>query len=369
VYAADTANDFAVGDLIAEFQNAKNVGYAWYLNDIPEAFWTVNQDDDKIGIRSHEGLAHVFILRNNEVMWRGILSEHDAVNEDVIYYAYGYEFLLYHLYTVWGMKWKGAYIAGFTGSVINRLWKRAREIVYSQAAWISTGTIETPVTTSGGSTPIKLNTHKLYYKRILHAMKEVTAIATSDTTNVVFMEMDYPLDPTDHSVTFNYWKNKTTDREGVRLTKPGNVIDFSDRYVPIFNRNQIYGVGTGPRGQLYRATASQGSGPRGAVAFGKRHESIYLSWVRDYDELLRISRLRRAKAMREDVSISVRTYPDTLLPARATGSGYNIGDRIRVDVQKGDTAIDKLMFVVGEQVVWSGGREFVQPLMEDRGGS
>jgi hypothetical protein len=368
VYDADESASFAVGNLIAEFDNAKHVGYAYYLNDIGEAFWTVNQDDPKVDIRSYEGLAHVFILRNNEVVWRGVLTEHDANNDDVIFYAYGYEHILYHLYTSWGMKWKNKQIGGGSTAVIDRLWARAQSLNYSQLAFASTGTIEAPVTESGGATPITLAVHKLYYKRILHAMKEVTAVATSDTTNVCFMEFDYSTDPTDHSITFNYWKDNTADQEGVRLTKPGNVIDFSDRYVPIFTRNFIYGVGTGARGQLYRVALGQPNGTRGAIAFGSRRESIYLSWVRDIDELTRIVRLRRAKAMREDINIGVRLYPDTLLPARASSSGYEIGDRIRVDVQKGITSIDKLMFVTGEQVLWTGGREYVQPIMEDRGG-
>ena len=85
----DYDTDYSPRNLITEFENPKNVGYGSYLNDIGEAFFTIAQRDAKAAIRTSVGLAHVFIIRedrgNEDVVWRGVLGEHDANATDVIF--------------------------------------------------------------------------------------------------------------------------------------------------------------------------------------------------------------------------------------------------------------------------------------------
>ena len=83
VYNTDVAgNTWGPASLLAEFENPKNLGYASYLNDIGEAFWTINQRDAKVDLRAYIGIAHVVIIRSthgvSDVVWRGIVSEIDA---------------------------------------------------------------------------------------------------------------------------------------------------------------------------------------------------------------------------------------------------------------------------------------------------
>lgn len=367
--AADTSSTFGIGSTIAEFEHAKNLGYAHYLNDIGEAFWTVSQDDAKVNIRSHVGTAHVRIIRNDtDVVWRGILAELDADTEDVIMYAYGSEHILYHLLTKWNQTWKSVKIAGASGRPVDDLWARAVSLTDSQLGYASTGTLQAPETTSGGGTDITLETYKVFWKRILHAFKELVAIATSDTNNVCYFELDYPSSPTGTSLTFNFWKDRTTDRD-IRLEYPGELAGFSDRYVPIFARNDLKGAGSGARDQLYRTSVTTSSGTFGHAAFGRRMEPIYLEWVRDEAELIRVTKRRAAKALREDVGLYLRPWPDSLAPWRTTGSGRNLGDRFRVKIARGITQIDKMMFQEGEQVLWVNGLEVVRPIVSDRAGS
>lgn len=362
---AASGSTFSVGNLVAEFENVKNIGFADYLNDVGEAFFTILQDDAKLqDIRSHIGTAHVKILRNGLVVWRGILSEHEATADDVIFYAYGYEGPLFWLQTDWNQTWKDKEI----DDIVSDLWTRAKTtLTYSQLGFVTTGTIQAPVTTSGGATPIILPLYKTYYKRILFALKELVAISTSDTTNVCFFEMDYSTTATNNAVTFNFWKNNTTDTSIV-LEYGHNVRNFEERYVPIMGRNDILGVGSGARNQLYRVRDTQQTGSAGYEAVGRRQEPVYLSWVRDEDDLTRVIALRAARALRSDVDVSLYMMPDSLRPWRATSSGYHLGDRVRVRIDKGATQIDKLMMVVGEQVFATRGHEVVIPIVQEKGG-
>jgi len=375
LWTADTGsgNDFGPLALAAEFENAKNIGYAYYLNDIGEAFFTINQDDVYSGstIRALEGVGHVKIFRDGECVWRGILAEHDATGEDVILYAYGYESVFYHLLSLWNQTWESAKVAGATGRPINDLWTLAQSgITNSQLQFAATGTIQAPVTTSNGSTDITLESYKIYYKRLLHAFKELVALAVSDTTNVCYFELDYPT-TTAHTLTFNFWKDNGTDLDSPVLQYPANVQGFTDRLVPILVRNDVKSVASGARDQLFRISQHTTTGATGSLAFGRRQEPIHFNWVRDEAELTRVMKRRSAKARREDINIRLRLFPDdtALLPMRASASGYELGDRMKVKIDRGMTQIDKLMFLEGEQVVVVNGMEFVQPIFSDRAGS
>jgi hypothetical protein len=365
VWAA-SGSTFTVGSLIGEFAAPKNIGYAKYLNDVGEAFFTVYQDEPLAEtLRTYEGTGHVYILRNNEVVWRGLLSEHEASGEDVVFYAYGYEGVFFWLQSDWNQTWKDAQI----NTIVTALFNRAKtDLTYSQAGFFTSGTIEAPVTTSGGGTAIVLPLYKVYYKRILFALRELTAISTSDTTNICYFECAYTNSPTSKAVTFNFWKNKTTD-QAVVWQYGVNIKDFQEAYVPILSRNDILGVGSGARNQLYRVRDTETAGTNGYQTIGRRQEPVYLSWVRDETDLTRVIALRAARALRSDTNVSLYMSNGGALPLGATGSGYALGDRVRVRIDRGATQIDKLMLVMGQQVIASRGRELVIPMVQEKGGT
>lgn len=355
-------SNFGVGASLREFENVKNVGWAKYLNDVPEAFFTLDQDDPKVlGLRSVEGIVHVMILRDDVVVWRGFLGEHEATATDVVFYCYGYVAHLYWLLSLWNMTWTNKNV----GTIASDLWTRAKtDIPDSPLAWVTTGTIENMVTTSGGSTPLALPSHKIYYKRILHALKELVALATSDTTNTCYFEIDHSTSPTNHASTFNMWKDRSTLRSIV-LRYGVNVKDFGDRYAPVMTRNHLVGVGSGSHNLLYRKVQSSASGTHGYTAFGRRQEPMYLAWVRDEQDLERVTKLRLAKAKRADTDLSLRMVANSLTPL----SGYRLGDRFPVYIDRGITQIDKTMMMIGIQVYANRGAEVVRPIMLDRSGS
>jgi hypothetical protein len=368
----DFDTDFSTKNLIAEFENPKNLGYGSYLNDIGEAFFTISQRDAKANIRASEGKAHLFIIRygegNEDVVWRGIMGEHDAIDDDVIFYAYGYEHYFFSLHTGWKKKWRQTQIAGAAGRPIEYLWDRAQTVNDSPMQWMSTGTIESPWTTDSQSTALVLNRYQVNWKPIHKALKELTAIATSDTRNTCFYEIDFPKDPSDHSATFNFWRDNSTDQNDLRLEYPNNILDWSDPYTPVLKRNKTFGVGSGPRGQLYRYQWGQGKSPFGRFAFGMHSQNMYLSWVRDRAELGRIVKRRTQLGLREDTDIWVRCQPGTVPPWRSTAASWHLGDTVWVKINHGATNISKRMYLMGEQTVFVKGVEYVQPLLEDRYG-
>lgn len=358
-----TGSSFGVGSTITEFADPWNVGWAKYLNDVPEAFFTISQDDPNLDLLtrgSDIGKAHVTIMRDDTVAWRGFLGEHEATQRDVIFYSYGYVAHLYWLLTTWNMSWKAKEI----GDIASDLWTRAKTgISQSPLEWITTGTIQDPVTTSGGSTAIALPSYKLYYKRILHALKELVAVATSDTTNVCYFEIAHSTTPTTHTNTFNLWKNKSS-LSPVVLKYGHNVSDFGDRFAPILTRNHLVGVGSGAHNLIFRKAETQASGGHGYTSFGRRQEPLFISWTRDVTDLERVVKLRLAKALRTDTDLSLRMVPNSIDPTALT-----LGDRFPVHIDRGITQVDKTMLMIGLQVYANRGAEVVRPIMLDRSGS
>jgi hypothetical protein len=368
-----STTDFSTDALVAEFEYPMNLGYGTYLNDIGEAFFTVSQYDVKANVRSHEGKGHIVIIRddgtNQDVVWRGILAEHDANGRDVVFYCYSYEHLLFSLYTKWNEKWRNQKIAGASGRPINDLWARAIAITDSPLQWVGTGTLQAPTNTTGGTSEITLNRYRTNWKRILSAMRELVAISASDTSNITYLEIDYGKLESDLSATFNFWKDNTSDATDIRLEWGENVMDFNDRYTPVMFKNKTLAVGTGPRNQLYRFVHTVKGNTFGRNTFGMRMQNMYLSWVRDRKELKRVVKRRTRLALREDTNVWVRCFPDSLVPWRATGSSHELGDRVYTDIVHGVTSIQKWLHMMGEQVVWVNGREYVQPMLEERTGS
>lgn len=365
---AASSNGFGPTTLLAEFENVKNIGWERHLNDVGTAFCTINQDDPKLsGLRAYKNKAHVQITRNNETVFRGIFGGHSANGADCILYAYGYEALLYSLETDWNTRWQDAQI----DTIVTDLWTRAKsDLTYSPLGFVTTGTIQAPVTTSGGSTAIVIPLYRVYNKRILFNLRELAALGASDTTNTVYFELAPALTPTDTTVTFNFWKNKSTDRTDIKWEYPNGLVrDFLDEQEPILARNDILSVGSAPNDILLRQEESQATGTYGYQTIGRRMEPLYFAWVRDSDELDRVTKLRLARAVRPEPDLRLYLLADRVPPPGVTGANYNLGDRIPVKVKRGFTDIDQLMFLTGVQVLYLRGEEHVQTWLADRPGS
>lgn len=356
---ADTVT-FGPGDLIAEFDNPMNVGWADYANDVPEAYFTVHQDSRLLPLlRGYEGRCHVWIYRDDDLVHQGWWLEHDATPNDVVIYSYGYLAGTYWLHTDWNQEWTSQTV----GQIVTDLWNRAQTThTQSNVGFVADGTIEVPVTTSGGATPLTLPSYRAYYKRILFALKEMAAISMSDTTNAVLFEI-----PPAASPVFNFWKNRGVDRPDLRFDWGDSKIAwFSDQKLPVWQRSELLAVGSAPNNVLLRKSVSDATT---LDLIGRRQEAVYLSWVRDETELDRVMRLRLAKAMRTDIDLTLRFHPGAVIPLHAAGAGYNATDRAKVVIDRGITSVDDYLRVIGTQVVALRGAEHVRFLLQEQHGS
>jgi hypothetical protein len=354
--------DFVPLKAIAVCKFAKNIGYADYAQDVPEAFFTLNQDDRmaaRIANAMDEGVVHLFIYRDGALVWCGWIFTRNATAEDVVFYGYGYLAGIYWLHSDWNVQYVNAQI----DDIVNDHWERAKNVLSnSMVHWIDTGTIEAPVTTSGGATPIVLPTYALYWKRILQVMREMTVLGMGDTTNSVLFEMTFERTPK-----FNFWKNIGQDRPNVVWQYPGGLMrDFVDETSSVYHRNDLLVAGASANDDLLRTEVLDPADP---AVMGLRQESIFFSWVRDSVELQRGAERRAATAVRPSVDLTLIFHPNVIDPPYANNQSWRITDRVRVRVSRGATQVDEMRQVVGYQVLAMRGNEHVRVLTQIQPGT
>ena len=355
---------YGYGERILEVNNPKNIGWGDYLNDVPEAFFTLYQEDEQVEvIREWVGKAHIRIYRidsatgERSVVWAGIFgTETNEAGSDVIFYSHGYLAALFWLCTDWNMVSTNVNLA----AIVSFEWNRIKSLTGSEVGFVNTGTIEAPATTSGGSTPILLPVYTRFYKPMLNLLREMQAIARSDTTNVTVFEITHSETPT-----FNFWKNKGVDTNVVYTYGSLEVQDFWYAGLEGHRRNEVFGVGTSPRDLILRSNQSVGS----FGLTGRRSVPIYFQWVRDQTELDRITRLRLARANRDHFKMGLIFYPGACVPPGMSYSPWKLADRVRVRINRGSTNVDQMMIVIGVQTLFQNGVERVTMIVETPTGS
>ena len=344
---------FGIGSLLVEFENVKNIGWAIYLNDVPEAYFTINQDDPKIArLVGLVGKCHLRIYRGDDLVWTGLLMDADESSRDVVFYAYGYVAALYWLVSDWNQVFTNQTV----GSIASTLWTRAKSVItYSNLAFVATGTIQNPATTSGGTTDIVLPNYQLYRKRILFALQELAALSISDTSNSVVFEITHSLTPT-----FNLWKNRGVVAP-VRWQYGGVIADYHHPVSQVWRRNDVYILGADPHVTLLRLEVESVPDEQ---AWGRRQEPIFLTWVRDQTEMTRTGNLRLKQALRPDVQLSVDLVPNGVIPPGATGALFKLSDSIPIYINRGLTQVNANYRVVGVRVSRADGPEQMTAMLQ-----
>jgi hypothetical protein len=361
-------NEYGPGDLLLEVTDWYNIGWANYVNDVPEAYFTILQKEGDRAydlLRQYEGKAHVEIRRNGDLVWRGWLMESDATDRDVVFYCYGYLAGLYWSATGWASTFTNARI----GDMMEVTWDGtvAKEIngnSVSMLNWVGKGVMQDPVTTTGGSTPIVLPTYKSHHKRVLFMMRELAAIAMSDTQNTVVFEIT-----ADEAPEFRIYKDRSVDRPNIVYEwGDDQMAGFRVLRAPVHRRTRLYGVGSNPQNLALRYTWTEGDVM--LANHGLREEAMYLAWVRDQEELNRVVKLRAQRARRIDNDVMVRFYPNSVQPPHyydpVVKGGFNLADRVQVKIDEGITYMNTWMHALGAQVsVGRGGVERVSLILQE----
>lgn len=348
--------DFAPGNTYLVIENATNIGWSEYLNEVSEAYFSMSQEDNKVASMTGAVDAgyHCLIYRDGVLVWAGWLGEADESLHDVVFTAYAYVSGFYHYVMPWDHEWTGE----DAKVIITDAFDEAVAKTKSRVGWMTTGTVQDLWVESGGSTTLALPLYRAPYKRVLTVFREITAYAISDTTNRVKFQVR-------PSGVFDLFRNDTTRLTDIRWTLgDGMVRNYSRIRLPVDRRNQILGVGSSPKDTTMRSTITK-TGDRDA--HGLKEEAIYFSWVKNATLLDRVTRIRANRAVRVDTDLFLSFFKDTVIPARATGAMYQIGDEVEVNLSHGATALaSDIKIIVGQQVIHAGGNEYVRVLLQDR---
>jgi len=353
----DTSGNFGVGSQLAEFDRIKNLGYADYANSVPEAFFTLHQDDPKIAaLRDKGGRAHVWIMRDDDLVWTGRASlERDANSDDAIFYCYGYLSDLFWLHTDWKQTWTSAAV----GTIVSDSWARAKDgLSQSRVSFVGTGTIERPYTAQGNGIHLTLPTYEAYRKRILFLMQEMAALGSSDTGQTVLFEITHSTAPK-----FNFWRHRKRNLDTVRWEwGSGKVQGFREYVMPVYHRNFLYGVGQNPRTAVLQKESSDATD---MTEWGRMEEALFFSWVRDETELERALGLRIKKALQHDHQLTLSMFPGAEAPPGSSECQWRIGDTVPVKIDRGVTYFDSRQQIAGYMVTMMDGQEYVRVIVQE----
>jgi len=355
---ADTTT-FGPGAVKTILTDAVNVGWSEYLNDVGECFFTVSQEDPKIQDLKAAALTygyHVHVYRNGVLVWGGWLGEADETISDVVFHAYSYISGFYHYVTAWDTEW----VSQNADKIIEDTFDYAKALAKSRVGWLTKGTIQTLWVESGGPTTLAMPLYKASYKRALSVFREIAAYAISDTTNRVKFEVT-------PAGVFNLWRNDMTALSDQRWALGSRVRSYRRIRLPVDRRNEILAVGSSPQDVALRTTVTKTAH---RDAWGLKQEPIYLQWVRDASELSRVANLRAGRAVRVDSDFYVFFFKDSVVPFRATGADYSLGDTIDFTISRGLTGLSagagEEKIVAGQQVIFRDGSEYVRALLTDK---
>jgi len=342
---------FSVGSLVADIDNPKNVGYADYMNGVPEAFFTLHQGDAlATTLDPYVKKAHVRILRNDRVVAAGWLMDSDENHDDTVFYVYGYSAGLFWTLSNWNQE----FLSNATGLIVRTLWEAARAQSNGGLAFVATGTIESVANAGAGGSRLVLPIYTLFYKRLLFSFQELAALGQSDTTNTCLFEIT-------PGGEFNFWADRGVDLPDMVWEFGGKVNGFRRLRAGVNHRNDLFAVGAAPHNALLRKNNSDSTD---ITTYFRRQEPIFLSWVRDETGLERINKRRLSVAVQDDTALALRLKPNSVVPPGGLSSQIRIGDAPHIIIDRGATQIDAYMRLTGYQVTFAGGTEQVFPQLQ-----
>lgn len=142
----------------------------------------------------------------------------------------------------------------------------------------------------------------------------------------------------------------------------GRVADFREYGMSVHHRNDVRSVGQQPRDLVLRKSVEDTTD---MDDWGRMQEPLFLAWVRDEDELDRVTKLRAAWAKRDDTHIQLSFYAGAEPPPGSSDARFDLGDTVTVKIDRGVTNINKTQQVVGYMVAVLNGQEKMNVLMQD----
>lgn len=345
--------------------DATSLGWSWYSRFPSNAFFTIPQDSIH-ALDLNPGLDHVRIWYANPstgygpvLVFNGRLGSPSESGDDIVWTAWSYLAELALSRTGYSVMYKNQNI----GDIVDTEWRGSQSPPTGTATYtnygarvqtnsllehVATGTIQTPVNSTGG---LNVKTDAQFgvmdVPRLL-LFFDLTEMGRANTTQNTVMEITRNLTPT-----FNFWKNKGTAVTGQRLMFPGNILDF--RYDPgimgIRNDLATIGVKDSKAVEIIKV-ATTGSYMK--AAFGSRQDTFTVKTLAGFGNIddeatgkynaqtqITAAAVKQASQLTRSLQVDIR--PDVFEPF----SVYDIDDTVRVQIKRGRTNLDADYRIIG----------------------
>ena len=333
--------NFGPGTKIGEIWDARNLGWSSYDRIPGKAFFTVSQLSSFLSLLDPL-LTHIKVWRITPAgatnVYSGVFVDYNSVGDDVIASCFDYLSLL----AVSRAGFKTLYPTKKVGTeVASPEWSNAKTATSSPLAFVTTGTIEDPLGTDN-VTPITTSAaFGTLDQQRLQLMYDLSEIGRANTIH----HTTYGISRTaPHTFTFS--KDKGTVKD-VAFVLNGNVSDYN--YLPnwLSYRNDVATIGqdsVGAPTEIVKADAGA------AAAKGLRQDVFPIQTLlgvsgaaTEADQQQAVT----ARALLKGLQLQPALQLNLLAGSHDPLSGYDICDKVTVEIGNGKESITEQWRVIG----------------------
>ncbi len=354
----DSGATFGPNNKLAELWGARNVGWAAYDRRAGKAFATVSQTDPLLSLLT-ELTTHVKIWRvapaGNTNLFSGAFIDSDETGDDIVLEFFDYKALL----AISRAGFKTLYPTKKLGTeIVSPEWVLAKGATYSPLGFVTNGTIEDPLGTDG-TTPIKTNAQfGTMDQNRLQLFYDLSEMGRANTINQVTFDISRT---SPH--TFSFLKNAGTLRD-FGLVLNGNVSDY--RHLPRWKsyRNDLATLGMNAAGGPAEITKTDETA---AAAKGRRQDVFTIRTLlgisgaaTEADQQQAVAARMLKSAVNQQPVLMLALMPGFLAPF----DGWDLNDRVPVEISNGRTSITTTRRIVGAQVIYTDAGESLSIITE-----
>jgi hypothetical protein len=345
LYTSD--GSFGPNVRLGELWGARNCGWSAYDRRPAKAFATLSQLDPLLS-QLVPLTTHVKVWRiapsGNVNVFSGKFIDSDETGDDVVLMFYDYLAEL----SMSRAGFKTLYQSKMVGTeIVSPEWTLAKGVLYSPLAFVTTGTIEDPLGTDG-VTPIKSSPQfGLLDQNRLQLFYDLSEMGRANTVN----QVTFGISRTSPH-TFTFLKNAGSLRD-FGLVLNGNVTNY--RHLPNWTsyRNDLATVGLnsagGPSEIVKTDEVEAAARSRRQDVFTIRTLLGISGAATEADQQQAVAARMLKQATQQQPTVLLQIMPGTLEPF----TGWDINDRVPVEISNGITSITGTRRIVGTQVLYT----------------
>lgn len=336
----DSTSARAIGNVLAIIDDAKDIGGSSYANDSGEFFMTLPWNHPQISVISPLQTHYSIQKRIGGTYtdtFVGLIDDYDATRDEVVFYGRDYLSLLATSITTSTTSYNNTAITSIISTELNS----AISATNSRMAFI-TANISTASTTA---TVISA------FESRLHFIQGLIQILQADGTTRPILQS-----PASSFSTFNFNPNQGSDLEDIRLEYGGLLQDFryNPGYSSLITTEKAIGQKRDGASILYSTQTYASPATYGLI----ESPEVFLDIANQTALDNRAKHSARLKGtLGTNVSLSVR------VGQLAPFDGYNLGDALRVVINRGIVSVNALYTLWGLE--WTGTRDGSEALFLD----